>query len=96
MASSLALAIAGLAAVVLLNAVARLIRVPAAVVLVAAGLVYGVLPGPNLTLRPDLILNAVIPPLLYSAALNSSAIALARNKRAIASLSVGLVAKHQL
>lgn len=36
-------------------------------------------------------LDVVIPPLLYSAALNSSAISLRRNKRAVASLSVGLV-----
>lgn len=36
-------------------------------------------------------LDVVIPPPLYSAALNSSAIALRRNKRAIGSLSVGLV-----
>lgn len=91
MASTLALALAGLAAVVLLNAFARVIHVPAAVVLVLAGLIYGVLPGANLTLRPDLILDVVIPPLLYSAALNSSAIALGHNKRAIGSLSVGLV-----
>lgn len=91
MASSVALVLAGLAAIVLLNVAARLVRLPAAVVLVLGGLVYGALPGPNLALRPDLVLDVVLPPLLYSAALKSSAIDLRHNKRAIGSLSVGLV-----
>lgn len=91
MASAVALVLAGLAVVVALNVVARRAAVPSAVLLVLAGLMYAVLPGPNLTLQPNLVLEVVIPPLLYAAALNSSAIELRRNVRAVGSLSVGLV-----
>lgn len=91
MAPTVALVLAGLAAIVALNIAARKAAVPAAVLLVLAGLVYALLPGPNLSLSPKLVLEVVIPPLLYSAALNSSALELRRNLRAVGSLSVGLV-----
>lgn len=91
MASNVALVLAGLAAIVALNVAARWAGLPPAVVLVLAGLVYAVLPGPNLTLRPNLVLEVVIPPLLYAAAINSSAIEIRHNVRAVGSLSVGLV-----
>lgn len=90
-ASSVAVALAGLAAVVALNVAARRVGLPAAVLLVLGGLLYAVLPGPNLTLQPSVVLDVVIPPLLYAAAVNSSAIGLRRNARAVLSLSVGLV-----
>lgn len=87
----MAVLIGGLGAIIALNAVARATRVPAAILLVLAGLLYGFLPGPNLKLQPDLVLEIIIPPLLYAAALNSSPIALRQNIRAVGSLSVGLV-----
>jgi Na+/H+ antiporter len=86
-----ALVIGGVAVIVALNLVARRTGLPAAALLVIAGLVYAALPGPNVTLSPHLLLQLVIPPLLYAAALNSSALALRRNRRTIASLSIGLV-----
>jgi monovalent cation/hydrogen antiporter len=55
------------------------------------GLVYAVLPGPNLHLEPEVVLVAVIPPLLYSAARRSSLLAIRANWRPITSLSVVLV-----
>ena len=55
------------------------------------GIVYALLPGPNVTLDPDLVLTLVIPPLLYSAALDSSLLAIRRNLRTVVSLSVLLV-----
>ena len=64
---------------------------PAAALLTIAGLVYAVLPGPNATLHPDVILTFVIPPLIYSAALNSSLLAVRKNLRVVISLSIGLV-----
>ncbi len=64
---------------------------PAAALLTIVGIVYAVLPGPNVTLEPDLILTLVIPPLLYSAALDSSLIDIRRNLRTVISLSVALV-----
>jgi hypothetical protein len=39
---------------------------------------------------PDLVLFAVLPPLLYSAALDSSSLAMRRNARAIGLLAIGL------
>ena len=86
-----ALVLAGLAVVLLAHEVARRTALPSSVLLVVAGIAYGFLPGPNLTLEPDLLLVAVIPPLLYAAALESSLVALRSSARAIGGLSVGLV-----
>jgi CPA1 family monovalent cation:H+ antiporter len=61
------------------------------VLLVLAGIGYGFLPGPNLALDPEVVLNLVIPPLLYAAALQSSFLALRSSLRVVLSLSVGLV-----
>jgi CPA1 family monovalent cation:H+ antiporter len=49
------------------------------------------LPGPNVSLDPHLVLTLVLPPLLYSAALDSSLIAIRGNLRTVVSLSVTLV-----
>jgi CPA1 family monovalent cation:H+ antiporter len=48
-------------------------------------------PGPNVGLDPDLVLPLLIPPLLYSAALSSSVLAIRHNLRTVISLSVLLV-----
>jgi len=64
---------------------------PSAALLTVAGILYAVLPGPNMQLEPKLILTFVIPPLLYSAALDSSLIDIRRNMRTVISLSVALV-----
>ncbi|MBV9544318.1 MAG: cation:proton antiporter, partial [Chloroflexi bacterium] len=64
---------------------------PSAALLVLIGLAYGALPGPNVTLEPDLVLVVVIPLLLYSAALNASLTQIRANLRAVVSLSVFLV-----
>lgn len=64
---------------------------PAAVLFVVSGLVLSVLPGPTAALDPDVVLELVIPPLLYAAALNASLVELRSNVRKVASLSVGLV-----
>ncbi|HEX3749967.1 MAG TPA: Na+/H+ antiporter [Streptosporangiaceae bacterium] len=84
----------GLAAVVAicgLQLLANKSGLPAAALLTVAGLVYALLPGPNLTLHPEIILDLVIPPLIYSAALDSSLLAIRKNLRAVISLSIGLV-----
>jgi CPA1 family monovalent cation:H+ antiporter len=64
---------------------------PSVALLVLIGLVYGFLPGPNVTLEPDLVLVLVLPLLLYSAALNASLLEIRANLRSVASLSVVLV-----
>ncbi|HEX5511191.1 MAG TPA: hypothetical protein VFX41_05720 [Actinomycetales bacterium] len=58
-----------LAMVGVVVAVGRLARwsgLPEAVLLTVVGLAYAGLPGPNLRLDPELVLDVVIPPLLYN------------------------------
>ena len=87
----LAFGLAAVAVIVALHALADRTGLPAAALLTIAGLVYAVLPGPNITLHPEVILTLVIPPLIYSAALNSSLLAIRKNLRVVISLSIGLV-----
>jgi monovalent cation/hydrogen antiporter len=77
--------------IVLARMIADRLRVPYTIVLTLCGLIYAVLPGPNVHLNPHLILLLAIPPLLYSAALRSSLLAIRADWRPIASLSVVLV-----
>ncbi|WP_448640463.1 Na+/H+ antiporter [Geodermatophilus sp. URMC 63] len=60
--------------------------------LVVVGLALAYVPGvPDYALDPELILTLVLPPLLYSAALDSSYLRLRANLRAIGMLAVGAV-----
>jgi Na+/H+ antiporter len=79
------------AVIVAVRSLAEWTALPAAALLTVVGIGYALLPGPNLTLEPDVVLTIVLPPLLYSAALDSSLIALRRNLRTVVSLSVVLV-----
>ncbi|WP_213450643.1 cation:proton antiporter [Rhizomonospora bruguierae] len=79
------------AVVVIARWVAARAGVPAAALLTVIGLVYALLPGPNIRLDPRIVLTIVLPPLLYSAALDSSLLAIRRNLRIVVSLSVVLV-----
>ncbi len=74
------------------TAVSRRMRLPAPLTLVVAGLAISAIPGvPDYQLDPNLVLYGILPPLLYSAALDSSAIQIRTNVRSIALLAVGLV-----
>lgn len=64
---------------------------PSIVVVVLASAVSFVPGLPRFELEPELILSVVLPPLLYSAALDFSVYSLARNLRPILSLGVGMV-----
>ncbi|MEO8814791.1 MAG: Na+/H+ antiporter [Mycobacterium sp.] len=80
-----------LVAAVLMAAIARHYRLSAPLVLVIAGLLVGLIPAiPEITLRPDLVLFVILPPLLWSAGLESSYINMRRNMRSIGLLAVGL------
>ena len=82
-----------LAAFVVMVFVASQWRVPLPVLLVGGGLLLGFLPGlPRLALPPDLVLVAILPPLLYSAAFFTGLRDLRANLRPITLLAVGLVA----
>src|ERR1700751_6274793 len=83
--------LAAVAVIVALQYLADRTGLPAPALLTVAGLVYGVLRGPTVPLDPHVILTFVIPPLIYSAALNSSLLAIRENMRTVISLSIGLV-----
>jgi CPA1 family monovalent cation:H+ antiporter len=72
--------------------VARRLRLSAPLLLVAVGLAVSYVPGvPHYALSPALVLPLVLPPLLYSAASESSFLGLRRNLRPVALLAVGFV-----
>jgi monovalent cation/hydrogen antiporter len=71
---------------------APLLRVPYPILLVLGGLALGFVPGiPNVALRPDVVLVAILPPLLYSSAFFTSLRDLRRNARPLTLLAVVLV-----
>jgi len=71
---------------------APLVRVPYPILLVLGGLALGFVPGlPHIRLRPDIVLVAILPPLLYSSAFFTSLRDLRRNVRPLSLLAVGLV-----
>ncbi|WP_424211836.1 Na+/H+ antiporter [Streptomyces sp. BI20] len=72
--------------------VARRTPVPAPLLLVGVGLVATLVPGvPEYTLDPHVVLPLLLPPLLYTAAVDSSYLDLRANVRPVALLSVGYV-----
>ncbi|NUT51250.1 MAG: Na+/H+ antiporter [Saccharothrix sp.] len=76
----------------LVTAVAKRLNWSAPLVLVGVGLAVSFIPGlPEFALEPELILVLVLPPLLYSAALDSSYHNIRANLRPIGLLAVGLV-----
>lgn len=91
MAGQIAFVLAMLVVVLLARMISDRLGVPYTIVLTICGLVYALLPGPNLHLEPDVVLFLLIPPLLYAAALRSSLLAIRANWRQITSLSVVLV-----
>lgn len=77
----------GVAVIVAVRWLSERTGLPAAALLTLIGIGYALLPGPNLTLDPEVVLTVVLPPLLYSAALNSSLLGIRRNLRTVVSLS---------
>jgi CPA1 family monovalent cation:H+ antiporter len=71
---------------------APVLRIPYPILLVLGGLALGFVPGvPHLELQPDVVLVAILPPLLYAAAFFTSLRDLRRNARPLSLLAVGLV-----
>jgi monovalent cation/hydrogen antiporter len=68
-------------------------RLPPPLLFVSGGLVLGFVPGlPRVVLAPDVVLVAILPPLLYSAAFFTGLRDLRANLRPIGLLAIGLVA----
>ncbi|KAA2260167.1 Na+/H+ antiporter [Solihabitans fulvus] len=81
-----------LIAALAVTALARRLNWSAPLLLVAVGMVVSFLPGvPPFELHPELVLTVVLPPLLYSAALDSSYLSLKAAVRPIVGLGVVLV-----
>ena len=93
---SLAL-LAILAVVALLLVAAERTSIPYPILLVVGGLGLGFIPGiPEFELPPDLVLVAVLPPLLYGTAFFTSLRDLRENAFAITLLAIGLVLSTML
>jgi CPA1 family monovalent cation:H+ antiporter len=89
--TTLLFVLAAVVIVVVVHWVGERTGLPSAALLTLVGIGYALLPGPNIPLDPHLILTVVLPPLLYSAALDSSLLDIRRNLRTVVSLSVVLV-----
>src|SRR5215471_5822040 len=87
-----ALLAALLAAGLLLLVAAQFVRIPYPIILVLGGLAIAFIPGmPTVQLAPNLVLVAVLPPLLYGSAFFASLRELRANLRPILLLAIGLV-----
>jgi CPA1 family monovalent cation:H+ antiporter len=87
------LTVVGLVTVVVaVSALARRVGLLAPIMLLLAGTALSFLPGvPQVHLDPDIVLNWILPPLLYVAAVNTSVPAFRFNLRPILLLAIGLV-----
>jgi monovalent cation/hydrogen antiporter len=90
----IALSLAALAAaIVVVAGLSRRFDLPAPIILVAVGAVASFLPFvPQVHLTAEVVLIGLLPPLLYSAALQTSLVDFNANRRSILLLSIGLVA----
>src|SRR5260370_2565835 len=74
------------------GALAKRIELPYPIVLVIAGLVMSLIPGiPRVSLHPDVVFLAILPPLLFGAAFSTSWREFRYNLVSIAFLAFGLV-----
>lgn len=81
-----------LAALAAMLIASPIVRIPYPILLVLAGLALSFVPGmPTIQLPPDVVLVAVLPPLLYYSAYSTSLRDLRQNARAISLLAIGLV-----
>src|SRR5260370_37822568 len=82
-----------LVAVGALLALAPTLRLPPPILLVLGGVAMGFIPGlPQVALPPDIVLVAVLPPLLYASAFAPSLRGLRTNTAPVSLLAFGLVA----
>ena len=88
----LAIVVVGLLAIAASSEVARRTGVATPLILVAAGIAVGFVPGmPDIEIEPEWILAGVLPPLVYSASVAMPPMNIRREFGSITSLSVTLV-----
>ena len=89
----LIIAVAGLLAIAGATQISDRVRVAPALLLLATGIIVGFLPVvPAIEIEPEIILEGVLPPLLYATAVNISTINFRRELASVAVLAVLLVA----
>jgi NhaP-type Na+/H+ or K+/H+ antiporter len=82
----------GIAVMVAAAAFSKRLGVAAPILLVAAGVAFSYLPGvPEIRVPSELVLDVLLPPILYAAAISVPVVDFRRNLRTITSLSVVLV-----
>ena len=82
----------GLLAIAFSASLAPRLRIASPLLLVVLGIAVGALPQiPDITIDPEWILAGVLPPLLYSAAVQMPTMDFRRDLRTISGLSVALV-----
>jgi NhaP-type Na+/H+ or K+/H+ antiporter len=82
----------GIAVMVAAAAFSKRLGVAAPILLVAAGVGFSYLPGvPDIEVPSELVLDVLLPPILYAAAISVPVVDFRRNLRTITSLSVVLV-----
>ncbi|MBS1917964.1 MAG: Na+/H+ antiporter [Bacteroidetes bacterium] len=92
MADNLLLIISLLFIVSMLSMLSDKLRISYPIFLVIAGLLISLIPGiPKITMEPDLVFIIFLPPLLYSAAWNTSWKQFWQLRRPVAMLAIGLV-----
>ena len=80
------------ATVIAVTALCKRFDLSSPLVLIVVGIIASYLPFvPEVSLQPEVVLVGLLPPLLYSAALNTSLVDFNANRRSILLLSVGLV-----
>lgn len=89
--TAMTLLLGAIAVIVLVNWISERTGLPSATLLVLVGIGYALVPGPNISLEPDVVMTCILPPLLFNAALESSLVGIRRNLRTVISLSVVLV-----
>ncbi len=89
--TAVTLLLGAIAVIVLVNWISERTGLPSATLLVLVGIGYALVPGPNISLEPDVVMTCILPPLLFNAALESSLVGIRRNLRTVISLSVVLV-----
>jgi NhaP-type Na+/H+ or K+/H+ antiporter len=93
----LILALAGVTVIALATAIAPRVRIAGPMILVAVGIIVGLIPGVDVPeIDPEWILVGVLPPLLYAAAVRLPAIEFRRDFGPIAGLAFILVVVSSL
>ena len=88
----LLIAVAGMLIIVACQFVAPKVRVAAPLILLVVGLVIGFLPQVGaIEIEPNIILEMVLPPLLFSAAVRMPTMDFRREMQAVAMLAIPLV-----